>query len=135
MNSLTSTPQLKLVDTPRQPGSEAFQEAALQGVLKIPHCSHCERAHWYPRPLCPRCLSDKIEWKTASGLGEVYSFTIMRRAKPPYAIAYVTLDEGPVMMTNVVNCDLERIQVGMRVKVVFQADGSGSLVPLFEPMG
>jgi len=133
MTSLSNTPQHKLIATPRQPGSEPFQEAARQGVLKLPHCRSCDQPHWYPRPVCPRCLSDKVEWETASGQGEIYTFTIMRRAKIPYAIAYVKLDEGPIMMTNLITDDFEQLRIGMRVKAFFQDDGEGNPVPLFEP--
>lgn len=108
-------------------------DAAAQGVFKLPYCRSCDQPHWYPRPVCPRCLSDKVEWETASGQGEIYSFTIMRRAKIPYAIGYVKLDEGPVMMSNLVTEDFEALHIGMRVKVFFEDDGEGNLVPLFEP--
>lgn len=67
-------------------------------------------------------------------MGEVYSYTVMRRAKPAYAIAYVRLDSGPVVMTNLVNCEFDDMHIGMRVRAVFQADESGTMVPLFEPV-
>lgn len=133
MSVLNSKGGHKLIATPRQPGSKPFVDAATQGVFKLPYCRSCDQPHWYPRPVCPRCLSDKVEWETASGQGEIYSFTIMRRAKIPYAIGYVKLDEGPVMMSNLVTEDFEALHIGMRVKVFFEDDGEGNLVPLFEP--
>ena len=131
-SSRTASPH-KLIATPRQPGSEPFQEAAREGIFKLPHCRSCDQPHWYPRPICPRCLSDKVEWETASGQGEIYSFTIMRRTATPYAIAYIKLDEGPVMMSNVITDDFDRLRIGMHVKVFFQDDGQDNLVPLFAP--
>ena len=56
----------------------------------------------------------------ASGSGEVYSYSIMRRAEVPYAIAYVRLSEGATMMTNIVDCDFDEIKVGMPVRLVFK---------------
>ena len=80
--------------------NEAFWNAAKQGRFTVPTCSACGKAHWYPRAICPFCASDKIEWRAASGKGTIYTYSVMRRAKEPYAIAYVTLAEGPTMMTN-----------------------------------
>jgi uncharacterized OB-fold protein len=57
----------------------------------------------------------------------------MRRAKVPYAIAYVALPEGVTMMTNIVGCDFDRIAVGMSVKVAFRKSPDGVAVPVFEP--
>jgi len=57
----------------------------------------------------------------------------MRRAPVPYAIAYVTLAEGPTMMTNLVDCDLDAIKIGQAVKLVFKPSEGGSPVPMFTP--
>ena len=69
----------------------------------IPVCTACDRAHWYPRAICPFCAGDKVEWREASGKGTIYTFSVMRRVKEPYIIAHVTLAEGPTMLTNVVD--------------------------------
>jgi len=57
----------------------------------------------------------------------------MRRLPVPYALAYVTLDEGVTMMTNIVDCDLDAIRIGQRVKVVFKPTEGGPPVPMFTP--
>jgi uncharacterized OB-fold protein len=57
----------------------------------------------------------------------------MRRVPEPYAIAYVTLDEGPTMMTNVVDCELDAVRIGQRVRVVFKPSEGGPPVPMFTP--
>jgi hypothetical protein len=57
----------------------------------------------------------------------------MRRAAVPYALAYVTLEEGPTMMTNIVGCDLNAIRIGQAVKLVFEAAEDGQKVPMFTP--
>ena len=75
--------------------TQPFWNAARERRFVVPTCTACGKAHWYPRAICPFCGSDKIEWRAASGRGTIYSYSVMRRAKEPYAIAYVTLAEGP----------------------------------------
>ena len=87
------------------------------------------RAAFLPARHCPFCFSDKTEWQQASGNGTVYTYSVMRRAPVPYAIAYVTLAEGPTMMTNIVDCDLDGIKVGQAVKLVFKPSDGGPPVP------
>ena len=101
--------------------------------LRIKRCTACAKVHWYPRALCPYCLGDTA-WEDASGLGTVYSVSVTRRAGPiPYAIAYVTLDEGVTMLTNIVDADLDALRIGDRVKVCFKAAEGGFAVPMFAP--
>jgi hypothetical protein len=65
----------------------------------------------------------------------IYTYSVMRRGAPvPYAIAYVTLAEGPTMMTNIVDCDLEAVKIGQKVKVVFKPSEGGPPVPCFAPV-
>ncbi len=65
--------------------------------------------------------------------GTIYTFSVMRRAKEPYAIAYVTLAEGPTMLTNIVDCDFDALAIGQPVSVVFQDTENGPPVPMFRP--
>jgi uncharacterized protein len=112
---------------------KAFFDAARQGRFMVPVCTACNRAHWYPRAICPFCTADKVEWREASGKGTVYTFSVMRRVKEPYIIAHVTLAEGPTMLTNIVECDPDTLQIGQPVTVVFQDSENGPPVPLFKP--
>lgn len=113
--------------------TEPYWSAAKDGVLKIKRCTACAKPHFYPRPLCPFCLGD-TEWVAASGLGTIYSVTVVRRAGPvPYALAYVTLDDGVTMLTNIVDCDLDALRIGDRVKVCFKLAEGGAAVPMFTP--
>ncbi|HEX7891816.1 MAG TPA: Zn-ribbon domain-containing OB-fold protein [Ramlibacter sp.] len=115
----------------RHPETGAFQEAAAGGRLVVPQCNACGSSHWYPRPFCPHCFADAVEWKEASGRGTVYSYTVMRRAKPVYVIAYVRLAEGATLMTNIVDCPPGDVRIGMEVEVVFHEAPGGVLVPMF----
>jgi uncharacterized protein len=115
------------------PETAAFWEGAAHGRLLLNKCLACSQLHYYPRALCPFCGSDRTEWQAASGLGSIYSWSVMRRAEVPYAIAYVTLEEGITMMTNIVDCDLDGIRIGQRVRVVFKPTDGGPPVPAFTP--
>ena len=113
------------------PETAAFWKAAEEGRLMIGKCNACGKVHYYPRTICPFCFSDRTELQQASGSGTVYTYSVMRRAPVPYAIAYVTLAEGPTMMTNIVDCDFADIQVGMPVKLVFRDSPEGYPLPMF----
>jgi uncharacterized OB-fold protein len=113
-----------------------FWAAAARGVLLVKSCAACGQAHYYPRARCPYCLSPDTEWRETKGEGVIYTLSVMRRGpKAPYALAYVTLDEGPAVLTNIVDCDLDALEIGQRVKVKFQAVEDGRHVPMFTPIG
>ena len=124
----------KLRDPAMNPGDEPYFQAAAEGKLLLKKCNDCGEHHHYPRALCPFCWSDKVEWVQAKGTAEIYTYSITRRGGPvPYCIAYVTLDEGPRMMTNIVDCDLDSVKIGQRVKVTFKKTEGGASVPCFAP--
>ena len=113
--------------------TKAFWDAAREGRFMVPVCTACGKTHWYPRAICPFCTSDKVEWRQASGKGTIYTFSVMRRVKEPYAIAHVTLAEGPTMLTNIVDCDFDTLAIGQAVRIVFQETENGPPVPMFKP--
>jgi uncharacterized OB-fold protein len=122
------------IDAPQPaPETKAFWDAASAGRLVIKRCAACGESHYYPRSICPFCGSDRTEWRDVSGRGTIYTYSVMRRAPVPYAIAYVTLEEGVTMMTNIVDCDLNAIRVGQKVRVVFKPTEGGPPVPMFTP--
>ena len=125
--------QRKIPAPPANPETKAFWDAASQGKLLIKRCTSCGQSHYYPRALCPFCGSAATEWQTASGAGTIYSYSVMRLAEVPYAIAYVTLAEGVTMMTNLVDCDFDALKIGQRVRVVFKPTEGGPPVPTFTP--
>jgi uncharacterized protein len=117
------------------PDSLHFWQAANQGEFLIKHCEECDRSHWYPRPCCPFCASPQTRWKKASGRGTIYSYSYLRRMPQPYVIAYVTLDEGPTMMTNIVDCDPEALVIGQSVEIVFKpSKDDQQVIPLFRAL-
>jgi len=115
-------------------GDEPYFAAAAEGRLMIGKCGGCGAVHHYPRGLCPYCFSDRVTLVQARGTGTIYTYSITRRAGPiPYCIAYVTLDEGVTLMTNIVDCDLDSVKIGQKVKVVFKKSENGTAVPMFAP--
>lgn len=112
------------------PDSKPFWDATAEHRLVLPRCLDCGSVNWYPRQICPACSSLNIEWMEASGRGEVYSFAINHRGGGPFrghdfVLAYVTLEEGPTIMTNIIETEFDKIAIGSRVEVVFHDTGEG----------
>lgn len=119
--------------------TKPFWDGTGEGRLLLPRCLSCATIIWYPRAFCPSCHTDGVEWIEASGRGEVYSFSITRkgdgefRDAAPYVLAYVELDEGPRLLTNIVECDPETVAIGQSVEVVFDHTDRGTALPRFRP--
>ena len=113
------------------PETQAFWDAAKEGKFILRKCKPCGKTHWYPRAICPFCMSPDTEWVPSAGKGKIYSYSHMARAN--LTIAYVTLEEGPSMMTNIVDCDAGALKIGQAVKLVFKDSDKGYPVPMFTP--
>ena len=111
--------------------SRPFWDATAEGKLLVKKCTDCGEYHYYPRSICPFCMSDNTEWRQSTGKGTVYTYSVMRRSSSPYCIAYVTLDEGITMMTSIINVDFDKIKIGMEVHVSFVDTGEGCALPYF----
>ena len=118
-----------------------FWDGCASERLLLPRCDVCHEHIWYPRLVCPFCGSQSVSYVESGGMGTIYSFTVVRRGSGayrdvvPYVLAMVELDEGPIMMTNVVGADPETIAVGMSVRVVFEraGDDGADAIPRFTP--
>ena len=121
--------------------TQRFWDATAQGRLELPRCDACQTVIWYPRAICPWCHSTSTTWIELSGRGEVYSYTVTRRAPgrwgevTPYVLAYVELEEGPRLLTNVVGCPPDDVRIGLPVEVAFADTGAGNALPRFRPRG
>ena len=124
--------------------AKAFWDAAAQQKLTIQRCQDCRAWVWTPRPSCNECGSEKVAWTPMSGKGEVYSFTVIRQVvgraaskafEPdiPYVIAWVDLEEGPRLITNIVGCPVEDVKLGMKVTVQFDKASEKIWLPKFKP--
>ena len=114
------------------PETKPFFEGSAAGKFMVRRCTACKKVHWYPRAMCPFCFSD-CAWEEASGKGKIYSFSTMERATPAYTIAYVTLAEGPTVLTNIVDCEAKDIKIGQDVAVTFVKTEDGPSLPFFKP--
>lgn len=119
--------------------SQQYKENAAKCELKIPFCQTCQQFFFYPRALCPHCLGAGWEWKSSTGRGKVYSFTIVRITyledfadKTPYIYAIIELDEGVRMAANIVDCPFDDVRVGM--EVVWTMQSKISELPAFKPV-
>jgi uncharacterized OB-fold protein len=131
---------LRYIGTP-EPYEAFFWVSGEDGKLRLQHCDECERFHHPPQPVCPYCHSTELEPRPVAGTGTIATYTInhqpfMPGFDPPYAIAYVEVDEDPTirLCTNLVDIDLEDVHIGLRVEVTFEQTDD-AWVPLFRPAG
>ena len=126
--------------------TEPFWEATKRNEYLVQWCTSCKTPIFYPREVCPSCLSaDSLEWRPSSGQGTVYAVSVQHRpANPtmadrvPYAVALIELDAGNGaqvirVMSNVVNCDPLNVKVGDRVMLTWEPLDDGRNLPVFEP--
>jgi uncharacterized OB-fold protein len=120
--------------------TQPFWDATREGRLLIKRCADCGRAHFYPRPFCPHCWSEAVDWEEASGRATLYTWSVVRRndlppfpERVPYVAAVVDLAEGPRMMTNVVDCDFDAIEIGMALEAVFHPTSDDVTIVQFRP--
>jgi uncharacterized OB-fold protein len=118
----------------------AFWEGTREGKLLIRHCLDCGAYSYYPRPFCPKCWSEHIEWHEASGRGTLYTWSVIYsndqppfNERVPYVAAIVDLTEGPRMITNVEDCPFEDLHVGMALQVRYRDISESYTIPVFVP--
>ena len=117
-----------------------FWEATTRGVLLLQRCTSCNHVIWYPKAFCNACGSFQIDDFEASGKGQIYSFTEVQRGETAYreisgfVLALVELDEGPRMLTNLVDCEPGELRIGKRVQVVFHRASDDAALPRFKPL-
>ncbi|KKB61734.1 nucleotide-binding protein [Robbsia andropogonis] len=135
-----NAPQLPVPAPPVVPETKPFWDGTKAGRLMLPRCPRCSFVIWYPRQFCPECGHDSVEWFEASGCGTVYSFTIVHRGEgayretPSYVLALVDLDEGPRVLTNIVDYDPAQLKIGLPLKAVFCDAGDDAALLRFRPL-
>jgi uncharacterized OB-fold protein len=117
-----------------------FWDACRRGELRLQRCARCAAFRHHPRPMCPACGSLDFDWTPASGHGVVHTFTIVHRptlpafeARLPYNVVCVALEEGVFMVSNLIDCPLEAIRIGMPVEVAFERLTDEISLPVFRP--
>jgi hypothetical protein len=111
------------------PDNKVYFDGCREGKLILGKCQDTGKLFHYPRHVSPYTLSNNVEFVEAKGTGEIYSWSVAR-GKEPFCVAYVKLDEGPIMMTNIIECDLDALACGQKVKVKFK-ETEGAPVPMF----
>ncbi len=116
-----------------------FWEGCRQGKLLLQYCDQCQHHQFYPRLYCMQCGFTKPRWVEASGRGVIYSYTIIHRNKSPefmqntpYNVAIVQLEEGPRMMSNIVDTPAEDLRIGLSVTIIFDPVTVEISVPRFK---
>ena len=121
------------------PETQHFWDGTRAGELRLQRCRACRHTYFPPRPFCPDCGGRDVQVFKASGRGKLFSYVIHHRPvpgfTPPYAIAVVELEEGPRMMTNIVDCPQtpEALQLDMAVEVSFSKMSDTITLPMFRP--
>jgi hypothetical protein len=116
------------------PTNKPFWDAAREGRFLIGLCKDTNRHFFYPRGVSPFTLSTNVALVEAKGTGTIYTFTVAR-TKEPHAVAYVELDEGPRIFTNITDCDLDALKIGQQVKLVWKPTADGAPpVYMFTPV-
>lgn len=118
--------------------SRPFWDACRELRLMFQRCRACGAAIFIPLPCCNRCQSTDLTWETSRGTGTVYSWSVVWRPQQPgftpgYVAAIVEMDEGWFTLTNIVDCELEAVHVGMRVEVTFREVSPEITLPYFRP--
>lgn len=122
------------------PHAAPYWQSCAEEKMALPYCQKCEACFYYPRLWCPQCFNQDLSWQEVSGKGKIYSFSIIYQsplpsyqADLPYVLAIIELEEGPRMMTNVVNCDVNTVHVDMPVTVTYEQRGDMK-IPQFQPI-
>jgi uncharacterized OB-fold protein len=124
------------------PEAKPYWDGLNENKLMLPKCEDCNKAFFYPRIACPHCHSRNVGWVQASGKGKLYSFEIAYRSlnpafkiEAPYILAMVELEEGPRLMSNLINIDPDPavVKCDMPVEVVFEKQNDDVTIPLFQP--
>ena len=119
-----------------------YWEGLVENELPLQRCDACERAWYPPGPWCPVCWSKDFTWRALSGRGQVSSWVVFHQAyfpsfadEVPYNVAEVELDEGPRLLTNLIDVEADQIRIGLPVEVVYDPVAEGVTLARFRPLG
>ena len=120
--------------------TEKYWKALLEHKLLLPKCNHCQKVNFPPRPFCPDCLDFDVTWTEMSGRGKVHTYSVVYQNKSPgfadevpYVVGYIELEEGPQMMSNIVDCDPESVRIDQPVEIVYRDVMPDLTIPVFRP--
>ena len=121
------------------PLTQPYWDGCTRGELLFQRCADCGRATHTPAYICAHCTSQALTWETSAGTGAVYSWTTVWRPQipafdVPYVAAIVDMDEGWYVLSNLIGCDVDDVEIGMRVQVEFHPIEGGYRLPYFRPV-
>jgi uncharacterized OB-fold protein len=135
--SFAPRPDLPTIEEENRP----FWEAAKEERFLIARCQDCGRSHHYPRPFCPYCWSERVEWEQASGRATLYTYSTVYvndmapfAEQLPYVAAVVDLEEGPRFMTTIVDVEPSELRIGQPLEVAYRQIDEDLTVPVFRPV-
>ncbi len=118
--------------------SKPFWDACARHQFLVQKCPACGTVQYYPRSVCAACWSPDVDWVPSAGRGRVYTFTVTHRTQArgfrdelPYVLAWIELDEGVQVMSNIVGVDVAKVSIGMPVRVTFDDVKEGFSIPKF----
>jgi hypothetical protein len=118
--------------------TKPYWDGARQGELRLQSCGRCAHVWHPPLPRCPNCRADDVSWIAARGRGVVHTFTIVHQAahpafadRLPYVVVLVCLDEGPLVVGNIIGSDPSEVAIGQTVEVTFEEIDEGVVLPQF----
>jgi uncharacterized protein len=125
------------------PLDEEFWRACEENELRFPRCGQCEKLQWPPSSRCDACGGSELSWDRSTGSGVVRSFCVFERqyfaeCPPPWPVVLVELDDGPLFLSNIVDCDVDALDDGTPVTVAFidcHDDAGAFRLPVFRTAG
>lgn len=128
------------IEPPISDAAAPFWEATKRREFVLQWCRDCSRVVHYPREVCPFCFGTNLEFRPASGRGEVYASSVMHRpgnpameSRVPYVVALIDVAEGARMMSNVIDVDPGEVRVGMKVRLSWEDLSDGRALPVWKP--
>lgn len=119
--------------------NKPFWDGCRNHKLMAQQCASCQELRYPFADICPNCLSQEFEWRELSGRGEMLSYIIIHRgyhpywaARVPYNVAFIQLDEGLRMFSNIIGTPNDKLEVGQRVTVAYEQRDEDLVVPVFE---
>jgi uncharacterized protein len=131
------------MEPPAAEVSRPFWEATRNKQFLLQWCTPCDQPIFYPREVCPRCLGTELEWRPASGQGQVHAVSVQHNPpmppaafnQGPYVVALIDLAEGARVMSNVIGCPPDDVVVGMPVTLTWEPLSDGRHLPQFQAAG
>lgn len=116
--------------------TQEWWDATRESRLLLQKCNKCQHVQHYPRAMCVSCGEFDLAWISSSGNGAVDSYTVVHRAphpdlETPYVIARIRLDDGPTLLSRIVDADEADLSCDARVSLAWQEIPDGYRLPVF----